>query len=331
MNTLQFIRKSLPASTVFVLGVLVGITTAWGAHLFSHQLRHKYGNEERWFGKEYTFINPLLSCGEEKFDHIGNDALVKLENDLEALVTAQKNVGAIKDVGVYFRQLKGGPWVGIGEKETFSPGSLLKVPLVMSVYKYAETEPTFLERALFYEAGDINSEKHFLNASIEPGRAYSVKELAEAALSRSDNNAAVLLAEALGAQELMRSYTELGVEPPEIGTDYSTDVRTYASFFRILYNATYVSHKHSEEILNTLAKTTFKDALASGVPSDVVVAHKFGERTVGAGGPAQLHDCGVVYHTERPYLLCIMTRGDDFSSLANAIKEISSLVYEHVD
>jgi beta-lactamase class A len=70
--------------------------------------------------------------------------------------------------------------------------------------------------------------------------------------------------------------------------------------------------------------------LVAGVPAGIPVAHKFGE-TGQVGGERQLHDCGIVYYPNSPYILCIMTRGNNFEELPNIIKQISSEVYKHVD
>ncbi len=76
--------------------------------------------------------------------------------------------------------------------------------------------------------------------------------------------------------------------------------------------------------------------VVAGVPSTVDVAHKFGERTTLASDTEstetkQLHDCGIVYFPENPYLLCVMTRGTDFKVLEGIISDISRMVYEEVD
>lgn len=65
------------------------------------------------------------------------------------------------------------------------------------------------------------------------------------------------------------------------------------------------------------------------IPSDVKVAHKFGERYY--GDIKQLHDCGVIYYPENPYLLCVMTIGKDFEDLAEVISHVSDVVYREVD
>ena len=65
------------------------------------------------------------------------------------------------------------------------------------------------------------------------------------------------------------------------------------------------------------------------------MAHKFGENTdidltTGTQVDKELHDCGIVYVPQKPYLLCVMTRGQDFNSLTNVISSISKIVYNLV-
>jgi hypothetical protein len=69
----------------------------------------------------------------------------------------------------------------------------------------------------------------------------------------------------------------------------------------------------------------------AGVPSGTVVAHKFGERVLPSKNVKQLHDCGIVYYPQFPYVLCVMTRGNDFVTLQQAIKGVSDIVYREFD
>ncbi|MHB8709527.1 MAG: serine hydrolase, partial [Desulfuromonadales bacterium] len=71
------------------------------------------------------------------------------------------------------------------------------------------------------------------------------------------------------------------------------------------------------------------DGLTAGLPKSIEVAHKFGERGDLAGA-MQLHDCGVIYHPDTPYLLCVMTRGDQHNQMTAAIAETSRMVYDEV-
>jgi beta-lactamase class A len=104
------------------------------------------------------------------------------------------------------------------------------------------------------------------------------------------------------------------------------DVKTYSSFFRILYNGTYLSQDNSERLLTVLSRSAFSQGLSAGLPQDITVAHKFGEAD-SPDGTKQLHDCGIVYKPRQPYLICVMTKGNNFPALAKVIGHISETVY----
>ena len=286
--------------------------------------------EEREYGENYTFISPLLSCGEGEFNHLGNDETIQLEEQLETFVEGLKSQKKVTDVGIYFRELNGGPWVGINFEAKFTPGSLLKVPLAMSVYQLSESDQGLLSKEIEYEGGTAIGEQHFTAPVVAPG-VYTVEELIEAMLTNSDNNAAALLAQIIGKQNLDYSYSHLGIETPETGNDYETSVRTYSSFFRILYNATYLDRTYSEKLLELLSKSVFTEGIVAGVPEGIKVAHKFGERAYTGEKLSQLHDCGIVYHPKQPYLLCVMMRGENIDTLAGAIRDVSRLVYTYAN
>lgn len=117
-------------------------------------------------------------------------------------------------------------------------------------------------------------------------------------------------------------------QPGELG-DYMSP-KSYAFFYRVLYGSTYLTRAMSEKALELLTTPDFTDGLVAGVPAHTTVAQKFGEHSF-EGVPdtesKQLHDCGIVYHPEHPYLLCVMTKGSDFQRLSKVIKEVSETVY----
>jgi hypothetical protein len=83
-------------------------------------------------------------------------------------------------------------------------------------------------------------------------------------------------------------------------------------------------------LLSLLVQSDFGGGLQSGVPPNIKVANKFGERIL-ESGEKQLHDCGIIYYPDNPYQLCIMTSGNNFKELEKIIREISKEVYEEVD
>jgi beta-lactamase class A len=285
---------------------------------------------ERERSTSLRFVSPLLSCGIESTPSTYGTTL-KLRDQIEALLASYKTEGTITEAGVYYRELHDGAWFGINEKTQFTPGSLLKVPLALSVLRKIEAEPSFGATTVLYDGGAFQVPQRFTPPqTIEFGKEYSLNDLLRFTLVYSDNIATQVLAQTISRKELNESYTDLGIEVPQDGDSYTMSVRTYASFFRILYNGTYLSHQTSEKLLSMLSESTFTEGIVAGLPKGTVVAHKFGERTRSDTEPSQLHDCGIVYRENSPYLLCVMLRGNSIDTLPGVIADISKEVFEGV-
>jgi hypothetical protein len=112
-------------------------------------------------------------------------------------------------------------------------------------------------------------------------------------------------------------------------SDYVT-VRQYSSLLRVLFNASYLNADYSEKALENLGNIEFKQGLNKGVPTNILIAHKFGEREL-TDKTKQLHDCGIIYYPGHPYLLCVMTRGTDYNNLSDFIGKISNTIYSQIN
>jgi beta-lactamase class A len=277
-------------------------------------------------------INPLLECDVAE-DLLRNRELVPFRS-LLADHLAERAAGLPgAAVSVYFRELNDGIWFAVGDGERFVPASLRKLPMMIAVLKAAERPggAALLERDVLFDLSrDYNLDQNVRPAeAMVPGRRYPVRELVERMIVGSDNNAFMLLSRVVDPAELDQVYALLRMERP--GTDDAfLSVQTYASFFGILFNATYLSKDASDWALTLLSRSEFRAGLVAGVPPGVAVAHKFGEKSDPATGTAQLHDCGIVYYPNNPYLLCVMSRGPDFEVLDDLITSVSRLVYREV-
>lgn len=276
----------------------------------------------------YAYIDPLLFCSDRDLEGQTAAFSQQLQSRLETLIAEKKRSGDIKDASVLYRDLSNGPRVSVNGEMGSAPASLLKVPLALSIYRRAEVDPTFLERRVVMSMPDQNGGEYFkAPRSAEPGKEYSIRELLGLSLINSDNNATDLLIMQLTDDELRNSYEDLGITVPiDDPHAYTMNVGVYSSFFRILYNASYLSRDASEAFLAALAQSTFTSGIVAGIPKETVVSHKFGEHQT-REGLKQLHDCGVVYRPDRPYILCVMTQGNDFDKLASTIADISRSVW----
>ncbi len=257
-----------------------------------------------------------------------------LEQDLKALLSKNDEHTDHTPVGIFFRELNyGGTSFGIHSDLTFSPASLFKVPLMMAYFKQAEKDPNFLNTKLAYtESMNLNQHEFYTAREyIQIGNEYTIEQLIEYMIIHSDNEATYLLKQHLDPAISNQTYIDLGINVPENNPDAEfMTVRAYSSFFRILYNSTYLNDELSSKALGILTKSDFKLALRKPIPNDIRVAHKFGERTSSRSNLKQLHDCGIIYFPNHPYSLCVMTKGNDFNEQSEQISKISEIVYERI-
>jgi len=205
---------------------------------------------------------------------------------------------------------------------------------MIALLKQAEYEAGLLDRLVKFDlANDYN-----LNQNIKPsktlvvGNTYTVRDLIYRMIVYSDNNAFTFLTKLVDRAQFEKVYSSLRVQNPRaLKDDDYLSVQTYESFFRVLYNASYLSREASDWALEIMSKSEFRTGLVAGVPSNVTVSHKFGEKSDAKDGTVQLHDCGIIYYPQHPYLLCVMSQGPNFEFLDDVIAGISRISFTTVD
>jgi beta-lactamase class A len=330
--------KSLPKNTILLVctAILLLLTGGTAGFLLRGHVEEKAReNTPVTIQREngYSFINPLLECDTAK-DYLTNKQLFPFKRDVEAFIENKLDKTWARSVSIYFRELHDGLWFSIGDVDNFTPASLLKVPLMFAYFKKAESDSSVLTRKLKFTKGDDNNSYQLVKPSqvLIPSHEYTVDDLIFRSIVYSDNNAAKLLRAHVDIGVLSKTYQDLGFTNPNIETEENDmTIVAYSSFFRVLYNSSYLTRSMSEKALQYLSQTEFRTGLVAGVPAGIRVAHKFGEREYVGSDEIQLHDCGIIYYPNHPYLLCIMSRGNNYEYLDDTIAAISRLVYQHID
>jgi len=325
------LRKVLIPVFVFVIGAVIGFAAR--DTMFKVTRKHdRSAYIERREG-QHDYINPLLAC-DVADDVISNPDITPFKEKIEQFLDTRLDKRWATKVGVYYRELNDGYWFSIGDSEKFIPASMRKLPLMIALLKQAETESGLLERSVTFDlSNDYNQAQNFKpSQTLVVGNKYSVRDLIYRMIVYSDNNAFTSLTRIVNPALLETVYSNLRLlNPRAINDDDFLSVQTYESFFRILYNASYLNRRSSEWALEILSKSEFRTGLVSGVPPGVKVSHKFGEKSDATEGTVQLHDCGIIYYPQHPYLLCVMSKGPNFELLDDVIAEISRISYAEVD
>lgn len=314
---------------VLLIVAISSFLLGFAAHKAQQSVRGNiFFSAERHLDYAGRLTNPLLEC--ENFEG-GDISLESTEIKIRKYINKQINENAAKEVSAYVRDLNNGPWIGINENNNFAPASLLKVPIMIAYLKLAESDPEILGNKIKFEnvSYEIPQEIPPLK-SVRQGNSYTVDELLRYMIVYSDNAAKDLLLVNLDEDSMNKVYRDLQLDIPNERTPQDfISVRQYASFFRILYNCSYLSRAMSEKALELLSGTDFADGIKAGIPAGIKFASKFGEREDDTA-IKQLHDCGIVYYHRAPYLICVMTKGQDINKLKNIIKDISGIVYNDI-
>lgn len=329
MKAFKLKETWLAIALAFGAGYVIAYFLSNKTEAIAEQQEENHSTQLREKGR-FTFINPLIEC--DNYLPENSASIANLKWDIKNYIAEATASGVTDHVSVYYRDLNNGGWVGINESERFSPASLLKVPIMIAALKKAETTPDLLQKKIkFTQYIDDTTPNIVDTGLVRLGQSYTFEDLIFKMIAHSDNEAKNLILEEIGMEAFDQSFVDAGIALPDF--DASSDIlstRSYSSFFRILYNATYLSKEMSEKALSILSMTNFGDGIVAGIPSNILCANKFGERGFADSDVKQLHDCGIVYVNENPYLLCIMTRGTEFDKLKKVIAKISAIVYSDV-
>lgn len=267
---------------------------------------------------------PLLS--KRLFAESQNDVLVNFVELRDQLREYHETTN--QPFGIYFEYLPSGVSIGIDEKENYVVASLLKVPLVMGVYKRIEQNEIKKDDVHTLVKDDLDPS--FGNLWQEgAGTQLTIEELVNHTLIDSDNTAARALFRVSTEHRPEEVFDYLDI-PKELDNDNPVvNPKNYSSVLRSLYLSSYLTRESSSEILDTLTRTKFSDKLPAPIPSDIKVAHKIGVHLGGDNKQSIYTDCGIVYVPQRPYILCVMTRSDE-KTATKYISDVSKIVYDYV-
>jgi beta-lactamase class A len=273
---------------------------------------------------DYKYIGPIVSAEPA----IESDRFSPIKKELTEIIANEKQNGLIS-ASVYLREFSEGDWMTINPNERYEPGSLLKVGVLMTYLRMTEDNSKLLDSVVVYhgEKGFVFPSEHFKSDTVVEGHKYKINDLLQHMIKYSDNRATVYLENYMDTIIFKKEFKDLGITEPRFqDPHYTLNVKEYSCMFKALYNAGYLRKRASEDALALLTESTFRDGLLKELPASIVVAHKFGE--AGDANIHELHESGIVYIKNNPYLITIMTKGTDWNKLSAVIGHISRIVYD---
>ena len=321
-------------AATFAFGVFVGA----GMGVFTSPTAGKGETVPESTDGSFRFIRAFVDSNSAGKNRTTKE-LKPFQYKVNALIENTLKSGGASAVSVYFRDLNHGNGFGIREQDKFSPKSLFKVPLMIAYFKWSETNPLVLRKTLMnpgtgQEAVQGPSDQV---KKLEPGKAYTINDLIFRMIAHDDADAYALLYANLPSNRLEKIFNDLYVEYDPLKQEDSLSLKDFAVFFRVLYNSSFLTEEMSEKALRYLSKSAYRTGMVAGIPPNVDIASKRGERRISVTSNgnekelSQLHEFGIIYHPHRPFLLGIMVQGENLDQLTKILRDITRLVYEEVD
>ena len=275
--------------------------------------------------KNYKFISPILYTENE----CESPSLTPLKTTLQKIIDQNVANQKIQTASVFLKKFNTNESLLINKTEKYAPGSLLKISIMIAILKMSEADNQLLNKKVnFTQISKNNKVQTIVSNSIQMGHSYTIKELLKYMIVYSDNNAASLIAKNIDGTIIKSLFSDIGLQAPDLNSNnLFLNINELSFFMRVIYNGSYLTKDNSEYALELLSESDYKNGLLKDIPADIIVAHKFGES--GNDLENQLHETGIIYANNSPYLITVMTKGNNRDELANFISEISRTVYQY--
>jgi len=265
----------------------------------------------------------------------------QLKNHLETEI--QKS-GA--EVSLALKDLESGEELLIRADEMMHAASLMKVPVMIEVFRQSERGRFSLEDKIpvtdqfksivdgsLYSLSVTDDSDEEIYRLI--GEKMSVRELVEHMITVSSNLATNILIELVEAKNVMETMNELGIDNMKVlrgvedtkayekGLNNRTDALSMMQVMLSIAEGKAASTEACREMIEILEQQKFRAKIPAGLPEGIEVANKTGSIT-------QIdHDAAIIFpEGQRPYILVILTRGlENRKDAEKLISKLSGIIY----
>ncbi|HEX3670106.1 MAG TPA: serine hydrolase [Candidatus Cybelea sp.] len=221
---------------------------------------------------------------------------------------------------------------GFNAARSMPAASTIKVPVMVEVFAQLEAGRFDLQRRIMLEPGDKDyGSGELCDAPV--GTTYSVADLLAKMIDISDNTATNMLIRLVGRHSINRQMNDLGLSRTHLGGDVRTDgwairqsLRTSPAdlvhLLALMARGELIDQWSSNEMIDILKADEINTLLPEPLPPDVAIAHKTGSLN------DTLNDAGIVFASDAPYAIAVMTTGLRSKELGrDFIHSVSRLAY----
>lgn len=228
------------------------------------------------------------------------------------------------------KDMDAGESFGMNETLLFPAASLIKLPIMLTLFNQVRDGNLSLAERLEFREGDRVSGFGVLK-DLDEGLSLTYRDLAVLMITLSDNIATNILIDRLKIENINRVAGQIGMNQTILGRkmmdaqakEKGIDNYTCAKDIETVYQEI-LEHDKRAEMLDILLRQQCNNKLPVYMGQQVKFAHKTGDL------PGTEHDAGVLFINGKKILIAVLTRGlCDNREGVFLNNEIGKLVYEH--
>jgi len=343
LNRGKFLHRLILAiiATIFAITVLPygihNVTKSFWRHSKYPKVKTDYkylvNPTVRYLANDWYIDRPLIGSINSKkplMTPIKEGAeLVDLENELRYLSTKFSSIHP----GIYVYDIDNGDYAGINSDEIFATASIIKLPVLVQLFKSVEAGQLTLNEKMSlseYFRTEGSGELQFKAAN----STYTIDELARRMITDSDNSATNMLVAKLGSMtDINSALRQWGIPNtfiktwlPDLSGTNKTTAKDMATILYNLENKDFLSDSSREKIFDYMGNVRNTRLLKSGLPNEATLLHKTGD--IGK----MLGDAGIVYTPEnKRYIVVVLANRPHNSPQGREfIVNASSVIYNYM-
>lgn len=234
--------------------------------------------------------------------------------------------------GVAIKHLVTGQSAAVNNAASFPAASLYKLAVLYEFYRQRDAGAISEGQLINELAEDCQDDGETIVG--EPGTTLRAAQMLSLMVTVSDNPAGKALARTVGRRSINATLQRLGLsmrihtgeadDPVPADEPNATTPRDVLALLeQMATNSTEFSPASRQSMLGLLAADQINDRLPAPLPMSIEVAHKTGDLD------GIVHDAGIVYAPNGPYIIVALTQTGDADAGRAAIETLSRSVYRY--
>ncbi|WP_020401808.1 serine hydrolase [Gracilimonas tropica] len=292
---------------------------------------------------KYLYLLLILIFGTACTTTDHPETITELEQAIESRLSGLEGT-----FGIAFKNLNNpDEYVFINEDERFHAASTMKTPVIVELYKRAESgefdvQDSIVVKNTFKSIVDGSEFTMQVSEDSEQGlyeklnAKTSLYDLAYQMITRSSNLATNILIDFLGAESVTQTMRSIGADSIEVlrgvedikayeaGLSNTTTPRDLLVLFEEIEQGALLNDRSKEAIISILKDQKYNEMIPAKLPAEASVAHKTGWIT------NVHHDSGIVYMPDgRAFVLIFLSKeAPNREAVLDAAADIASYCYQ---